>query len=201
MSIFISVSEFILNHGYTGIFIATLLEYACFPVSSEILFPFIGCCAAKGGLNIAFSVGVSTLGAICGCSFCYCIGRFGEKFLRATLFKKMPKLKLAVDIASVWFRQKGIAAVFFGRVFPLVRTYISFPAGMAKMSYIRFIFYTAAGAAIWNTLLISAGYFLGEHWKDAALIIKSSPFVFFMICGLIIIFVYILCKKLAKRRV
>lgn len=201
MSVFISVSEFVLNHGYMGIFIATLLEYACFPVSSEILFPFIGCCAAKGGLNIAFSVGISTLGAICGCSFCYCIGRFGEKFLRATLFKKMPGLKLAVDNASVWFRQKGSTSVFFGRIFPLVRTYISFPAGMAKMSYIKFIFYTAAGAVIWNTFLISAGYFLGEHCKDAFSTIKGSPLIFLILSVLIVIFVYMICKKLAKRRV
>lgn len=199
MNIFTSVSGFVLRHGYIGIFIATMLEYACFPVSSEILFPFIGCCAAKGGLSIIVSVAVSTLGAVCGCSFCYALGRFGEKFMRMTAYKKFPKLKIAVDNASTWFRKKGSGSVFFGRVFPLVRTYISFPAGMAKMNYIKFILFTASGAAIWNTLLISAGYVLGEHWQNVSRFINTMPFKVFIVFAAGIISIYVLRKKLNKR--
>ncbi len=187
MNILYSVSEFIINHGYLGIFVSTMLEYACFPISSEILFPFIGYCASKGGLSIVLSLIFSTIAAIIGCSFCYALGRFGETFLRKTLFRKFPKLKLAVDNSSIWFRKKGSISVLFGRCFPLIRTYISFPAGMAKMSYIKFVSYTAVGSALWNTALISIGFFLGENWERAGLIFKSLPFKIFIV--IIIIFI------------
>jgi len=195
MNILYSVSEFVTNHGYIGIFIATALEYACFPVSSEILFPFIGYCAARGGLNIVLSVFISTLAAIAGCSFCYLMGRFGQKLLAITLFKIFPKTKLAVDNASSWFIKKGSMSVLFGRLFPLVRTYISFPAGIAKMNYIKFISLTYAGAALWNTALISSGYLLGEHWEEAKIIIKSP---FFIICSGIVLIMFPI-KKLFKK--
>lgn len=196
MNVINSVSAFVLNHGYLGIFAATALEYACFPISSEILFPFIGCCAAKGGLSILFSVLVSTLGAAFGCSFCYMLGRFGESFLHMTLFKKFPKLKAAVCYASEKFQKKGSLSVFWGRCFPLIRTYISFPAGISKMNYLKFLFYTVCGAFLWNTFLISLGFFLGEHWQTAGQIMGKIPFK----AVLTFLVTFFILKKLLKKR-
>lgn len=197
MNVLSSVSDFILSHGYLGIFFATMLEYACFPISSEILFPFIGYCASRGGLSIFISLVVSSAGALFGCSFCYSVGRFGEKFLRTTLYKKFPAIKTAIDNASLWFRKKGSLSVFFGRVLPLVRTYISFPAGIAKMNYFKFAFLTVAGASIWNAMLISAGFFLGEHWDKAGAIIKGAPFKIIIAA---VIFLFVLNRVLKYRK-
>lgn len=196
MSVLSSVSAFVLNHGYLGIFAATALEYACFPISSEILFPFIGYCASKGGLSIFVSVFVSTSGAALGCSFCYALGRFGEKFLRLTLFKKFSKLKTAIECASEKFQDKGSLSVLWGRCFPLIRTYISFPAGISKMNYMKFIFYTVCGASVWNFFLISLGFFLGEHWQNAGQIMGKIPFK----AVLIFLFVFFILRKLMKKR-
>ena len=195
MNILYSVSEFIINHGYTGIFIATALEYACFPVSSEILFPFIGYCAAKGGLSIVLSVFISVIAATAGCSFCYALGRFGQKMLNITIFKLFPKTKHAVDNASEWFLKNGNMSVLFGRLFPLVRTYISFPAGMMKMNYLRFITLTSIGSSIWNTFLISSGYFLGEHWSKVN---TSTNYSIFVICICIALLIYFLKTFISK---
>ena len=188
MYIIHSLTEFVLNHGYIGIFIATALEYACFPVSSEILFPFIGYCIGKGELNIFLSLLISDIASVTGCSFCYCIGRFGQKFLNITIFRLFPQVKLATDNASEWFTRKGNLSVLFGRLFPLVRTYISFPAGVLKMNYLKFIFFTSIGASIWNTLLISTGYLLKEHWEEAKIMI-SNPVIILCLCLALLVFI------------
>ena len=197
MNVFEILVEIINVLGYFGIFAATCLEYACFPVSSELLLPFIGYSVARGELNLFLAVLASTLGGVIGCLFCYFAGRFGEKFLENTVCKKCPSLKIGMDKAKNYFLSYGKHSVFIGRVFPIVRTYISIPAGMAKMNLVQFIFYTASGALIWNTILISAGYFLGEHWNSAAAFMKENQ-AFMMI--LFIVFVSFLLYRLYLKR-
>ena len=151
------------SFGYIGIFIATSLEYGCFPVSSEVLLPFIGFFVYGGRMSLFGAVMASTAGGVAGSLFCYCLGRFGRKFIERTLCKKFGSLTKGLDAAGGIFEKYGSRSVLFARVFPIVRTYISFPAGLMGMNIYAFILYTALGALAWNTMLISAGYFLGGY--------------------------------------
>ncbi len=152
--------------GYGGVFIATGLEYACFPISSELLLPFIGFAAARNGNPLLPTVIVSTLGGCAGSLICYFIGRFGAKGLSKAFnsqgFKTRFKgLRAGLKAAKDKFVKHGAASVFFARMLPIARTYISIPAGMSKMKISRFLLYTAGGAFLWNLCLITIGFLLG----------------------------------------
>lgn len=165
------------NMGYVGIFMSTALEYACFPVSSEILLPFIGCSVYNGSMELIPSVFVSVLGAVLGCSFCFFAGRIGKSFIE-NICRKHPCVKSSVVSAEERFEKHGDFSVFVFRLFPIARTYISFPAGMSKMKYSKFIYFSFAGAFIWNSILISSGYILGEYWSSVSVFMKSHKTVF-----------------------
>lgn len=151
--------------GYWGIFASTGLEYACFPVSSEILLPFIGYTVSKGEMHLIGTIFISTIGGVLGCIFCYAVGLFGCNFIEKTLCRRCKGIALGIQRSKAYFQRYGRQSVFWGRVFPIVRTYISFPAGMAKMAFLPFVGYSAAGALLWNTVLITIGYLLGENWN------------------------------------
>jgi len=150
--------------GYIGVFIAVMLEYACFPMSSEILFPFIGASIYNTKMNLFFAVTVSAIGAVTGCSICFYVGRLQKKALNKVVSKK-ENVKNGIDKAEEKFRKYGDFSVFVLRFLPVVRTYISFPAGMSGMSFKRFALFSFCGAFVWNSLLMTAGFILGEYWK------------------------------------
>lgn len=188
--------EIINSFGYLGIFVATGLEYACFPVSSELLLPFIGYTVSKGELNIFYTILVSTAGGVIGCTFCYLIGRFFGDFINATICKRFKSAKIGIDNAKNHFNKYGCQSVMVGRVFPIVRTYISIPAGMAKMNFFEFIIFSGIGALVWNTLLISIGFFLGEHWSEAKEILNNNKYLlYFILASLIVTVIYFAKRK------
>ncbi len=150
--------------GYLGIFIVTALEYACFPLSSEILLPFIGFSVYEGNLNLFVTIFVCTLGSITGSLFCYFLGRFFGSLIYDFFDKKTKNAKEVIMKSEEYFLKKGKYSVFYGRLIPLFRTYISFPAGFFKMDIKYFSFLTVLGAFIWNFLLVFLGYFLGENY-------------------------------------
>ena len=170
------------NMGYIGILIVVGLEYACFPISSEVLLPFIGYGVYIEGMSILGAIIVATIGAVLGCSFCYGIGRFGRNILDKVLLNRLTSLKEGIKKADIFFHKAGRQSVFWGRFIPIVRTYISFPVGMIKMKYSSFLFYSFAGALLWNSVLISVGYFLGEYWIKVSFLIKENASVIVLIC-------------------
>ena len=170
------------NMGYIGILIVVGLEYACFPISSEVLLPFIGYGVYIEGMSILGAIIVATIGAVLGCSFCYGIGRFGRNILDKVLLNRLTSLKEGIKKADTFFHKAGRQSVFWGRFIPIVRTYISFPVGMIKMKYSSFLFYSFAGALLWNSVLISVGYFLGEYWIKVSFLIKENASVIVLIC-------------------
>lgn len=188
--------------GYLGIFASTALEYACFPISSELLLPFIGFTVSKGEMNLIYTIIISTLGGVAGCSFCYCIGRFGGKFIDRTLCRKFKGIRLGIQHAKGYFNRYGKQSVLIARVFPIARTYISIPAGMAKMDYSSFVLYSALGAFVWNTVLISLGYFLGDHWDETAFFMSQHKgILFFMIAAVSILVIYHTFFKKKRRKI
>lgn len=181
------------SFGYIGILIATSLEYGCFPVSSEVLLPFIGFFVFGGEMSLFGAILVSTAGGIAGSLVCYCFGRFGRRFIEKTLCSKYSSLKKGLEKAGRVFDKYGSKSVLIARVFPIARTYISIPAGLMGMNIYVFVIYTAVGSFVWNTMLISAGYFLGGYGS----LIKGN-ILFYVIMVLVSIVLIKLSKEMSK---
>lgn len=196
MAGFINYFSGIINSlGYIGIFLAAALEYACFPISSEILLPFIGYSVYLGKLSLFKAIISSTIGGGVGCSFCYFLGRFGRGIIEK-LFKKNGAVYLGIEKAERYFDKMGNESVFYGRLMPIVRTYISFPAGMAKMGFPRFFMFSVMGAMLWNTALVSVGFALGEHWESVSVFFSENKNLI-----LILVFIFVgifLCFRRKK---
>lgn len=180
--------------GYLGIFTATSLEYGCFPISSEVLLPFIGYIVYIGDFSLVATILISTLGGVLGSLFCYCLGRFGKKFIEKTICNRFKSMKIGLKKAEDVFKKYGKQSVFIARLFPIARTYISIPAGLSEMNVVAFIIYTGMGAFLWNTVLISTGYLLGEYWSTAIEFITDKNILFYII----ILLIAVLLIKISK---
>lgn len=152
--------------GGPGAGVAVALENLFPPIPSEVILPLAGFAAARGEMGLLEAIVCSTLGSIVGALALYGIGAwFGRDRLRR-IIERMPGVKVSgLDRAEHWFRRHGELAVLVGRMVPLVRSLVSIPAGLERMSLWRFTAYTALGSAAWNSLLIVAGYHLGTNWE------------------------------------
>ena len=186
------------NFGYMGVFIAVFLEYACLPLPSEALLPFVGLLAATGKISLIGAIFVSVLGGILGSLTCYAIGYFGGSLIIESLQRKFPSSRKSISKINHFIIKYQKSSVFLTRLVPLTRTYISLVVGTLKFNIITFILYSLGGIILWNTLLIVIGYFLGENTQPISRILKDYSFI---IIVLIIIFcIYILYKKFLKKR-
>jgi len=156
--------------GYFGIVLLMAIESACIPLPSEIIMPFAGYLVSTGQMNI-WIVGVAgAVGCVLGSMVAYWAGMYGgrpliEKYGRFVLLSRHD-----LDIADRWFARYGEVIVFTARLLPAIRTFIAFPAGVARMNIPRFIFYTFAGSLPWCLGLAYVGQLLGEKWnKDETL--------------------------------
>ncbi len=198
MSLIEAIKQLIMELGAGGIFVATALEYGCFPVSSEILLPFIGYVIATNGYSLLQAIWIATAGGMLGTTFCYLVGRIGGRMFDQ-LAERFEGVALGVGKAQGIFEKYGKESVFFARLFPIARTYISFPAGIAKMPALPFLIYTAFGVFLWNTALISAGYFLGSHWELCKAFLKAYQWQLSggIACGVLLFFIW---KQRSKRK-
>ena len=156
--------------GYGGIVLLMAIESACIPLPSEIIMPFSGYLVSRGEMNL-WLVGIAgAVGCVVGSIVAYYIGMYGgrpfiEKYGRYILLSRHD-----LDLADRWFAKYGEAIVFISRLLPAVRTFIAFPAGVARMNMTRFIIYTFAGSLPWCLGLAYVGQKLGEQWdKDETL--------------------------------
>jgi membrane protein DedA with SNARE-associated domain len=150
--------------GYFGVFFLMLLESCGIPMPSEVIMPFSGFLVASGQMIFWLLVLAGTLGDVAGASLAYFIGSKGGRPLIEKYGKYVLISKHDLDLADRWFKKYGQLTVFFGRLLPVVRTYISFPAGIAKMKYKKFVFYTFIGALPWIALLAWLGTKMGDNW-------------------------------------
>jgi membrane protein DedA with SNARE-associated domain len=151
--------------GYTGVFVLMFLESCGIPIPSEAIMPFSGFLVAEGQMNFWLLSFIGAFGNLMGSLLAYWIGLKGgrpfiEKYGKYCLISKHD-----LDIADRWFTKHGQLTVFGGRLLPAVRTYISFPAGIAKMDIKKFSFYTFAGAFPWSALFAWFGVKLGNNWE------------------------------------
>lgn len=150
--------------GYLGVYLVIGLEYACFPIPSEIVLPFVGMSIPQTTLNFLPAFLVSILAGLTGSLICYYIGYFGGNTLLDKLARKSEQLDKALTMFDKWFSRYGRWAVLFTRVIPLTRTYISLFAGVSRMSLAEFLLYSSTGIALWNLVLMSLGLYFGQNW-------------------------------------
>lgn len=149
--------------GAVGVGFAILLETVIPPIPSEAVLGLAGVLINDGRLAVVPVVLFATLGSILGAVFFYHVGRaLGPRRSHAFL-DRLPLVETAdVDRTFAWFERHGRSAVFFGRMVPIVRSFISVPAGVVRMPFGQFVLYSTAGSLIWNSLLIGLGVALGD---------------------------------------
>lgn len=159
------ITDFISSIGYLGIFILMTLESACMPVPSEIVMPFSGFAAQRGNLDFIMVGLVGSLGCLAGSILSFVIGQrivrpMLDNYGEVVLIKKHD-----LEMAESWFGKYGVKVVFVARLLPIVRTFISLPAGIIGMDFKKFSFYSFVGSVPWCFALAYAGVILGDNWS------------------------------------
>uniref|UniRef100_UPI0012651486 DedA family protein n=1 Tax=Georgenia satyanarayanai TaxID=860221 RepID=UPI0012651486 len=151
--------------GGPGAALAIALENLFPPIPSEVILPLAGFTASQGELSLVGVILWTILGSVVGALVLYGLGAaLGIRRLKA-IAQRLPLVDAGdIDDTERWFDRHGAKAVFFGRMLPIFRSLISIPAGIERMSLPVFVGLTTAGSAIWNTVLVCAGYLLGESW-------------------------------------
>lgn len=165
-----TIIRFIDTLGYFGVFLLMTLESALIPIPSEITMPFSGSLVVLGTFNFWIVVLVGTIGNLVGSLLAYWLGWWGGETVVRTVIVKYGKYFLIseheYDQSERWFRKHGEIIVFVSRILPILRTFISLPAGVAKMKLVKFIIYTTIGSLIWAYFLTSIGVVLGNNWES-----------------------------------
>lgn len=157
-------TSLIYQYGMIAMFFLILIEYACFPVSSEIVLPFSGAVAASSNISYISLLGASIIAGMLGTSICFFIGKKGGHLIIHKIEHKFPKSKKAFDSCFEKFNSHGTTFVCISRVIPLCRTYVAFVAGALDLTYSSFVIASLIGISVWNTVLIGLGYLLGGNW-------------------------------------
>lgn len=159
------VTDAILALGLIGVFLGMLLESCYIPVPSEIILPYAGYLAYTGRASLVSAMLAGLAGGFIGAMIGYLLARFGGRPLVERYGRFIGVRRHEIDRADTWFRRHGDGAVFFGRLLPGIRTYISLPAGVAEMPVWRFIGFTLLGALPWTILFTYLGYRLGPRFS------------------------------------
>lgn len=160
------IISFISRVGYLGIFSLMVLESAMIPIPSEIIMPFSGFLVSAGKFGPILVVLAGSLGNLVGSILTYYFGlKVGRAFIikygKYVFFKKEH-----LEFTERLFKNYGDKISFVGRLLPVIRTYVSLPAGIGRTNFIKFVFYTLIGSLIWNSVLTFAGMQLGNNWKN-----------------------------------
>lgn len=151
------------NYGMAAIFLLILMEYACFPVSSEIILPLSGALAAGQGMSFPMLVLISTGAGAGGSMITYTLGRLGGSPLLERTMHRFPSMEKPILSSYRAFGNHGRGAVFVSRLIPLCRTYIGFVAGAMKQRPGSYLLFSAFGILIWNTVLTGIGYYFYQY--------------------------------------
>ena len=183
--------------GLPGIFVLMLLESACIPIPSEATMLFAGFNVSNGEYSLAAATAAGVLGNLVGSWIAYGVGYFGRVDI---LEKHGPKLhikKSHLEWADRWFERHGDATVFFTRMLPIIRTFISLPAGVARMPFWRFTVFTLAGCIPWVLLLTFIGKEAGDNWESWK---DSLHYVDYAVLAMIVVGVAWLIIRGRRRR-
>lgn len=183
-------TDIIYEYGMVAMFFLILIEYACFPVSSEIILPFSGAVASLQQISFFVILPLSVIAGLIGTSICYFLGRYGGMHLLNKIQVRFPKTEHGINTSFEKFNKYGSMAVCVGRVIPLCRTYIGFVAGALKQKYSTYLISSTIGITIWNILLIGTGYVLRNNWNIVGAYYKEykviiTPVILFLLLVLL----------------
>lgn len=159
--------------GYAGIVVAMAIESACIPLPSEIILPMAGWMVSRQIFTLWGATLAGTLGCVVGSAIAYWVGVFGGRPLLDRYGRYVLISRHDLEVADRWFARYGQGAIFFSRMLPVIRTFISLPAGIARMPFGRFIVYTALGSLPWSLALVYAGKSLGDNWESVRTILQK----------------------------
>jgi membrane protein DedA with SNARE-associated domain len=185
-------TEFIGSAGAAAVFVLMTLESACIPIPSEAIMLFAGFSVAKGELTLVEIVAAGVAGNLVGSWIAYAVGYYGRLDLleKNRLIHLNPKhLKWADD----WFARYGNVTVFFSRMLPIIRTFISLPAGIAKMPFWRFTAYTLLGSIPWVLALAIVGEKVGDNWEDWRH--RLGYFDYLVLAAIVVGIVYLIVRR------
>ena len=160
------MEEWVTSYGYVAVFLLMLAESACIPFPSEVTMLVGGWYAEKGVLNFWWVGAAGVFGNLVGSWVAYAVGYKTGRDLLDRYGKYVLIRSHDVDKAEVWWEKHGEAATFFSRLLPVIRTFISLPAGMARMPFWKFTIYTFLGVIPWTFALTYLGYVVGDRWEQ-----------------------------------
>ncbi|HEY0876615.1 MAG TPA: DedA family protein [Vicinamibacterales bacterium] len=191
------INETIRALGYSGVAVLTFLENLFPPIPSEIIIPLAGFVAARGDMRVWGVIVAGSFGSLVGALVWYEVGRrLGETRLRAWVDRHGKWLTLTardVDRAQDWFRRHGRTSVLVGRMVPGVRTFVSLPAGFARMSMGAFLVYSAVGTIAWTAALAYAGVALRANYARVGDYVGVATNIVFAVLGIMLVRRYIKC--------
>lgn len=194
MSIFDLIADTVIfvieKFGYWAIFAGMFLESACIPIPSEVVMPFSGFASSKGVLSFWLVVAVGTIGQVLGSIATFQVGKNGGRPLVEKYGKYALISRRDIRKADEWFEKHGELTVLFTRMMPVIRTFISLPAGISQMSFGKFIVYSTVGIIPWTVLLAYVGVKMGENWDRIRDIFHGLDLIIAAI-GAVAVFIYI----------
>ena len=197
------LTYFIGTYGLLAVFLLMTFESVLIPIPSEITMTFAGFMAALGVFNFWWVVILGAVGNLTGSLIAFWLGKkMGEKWLRKTI-KKYGKWIFIheddFDTATKWFKKYGQGISFGSRLLPVVRTYISLPAGISGMNVYMFSIYTLLGSLIWSFVLAYLGLKLGNNWQAIDPFFRKFQYIIITLCLVSVgVFVYLKTNKKAK---
>jgi membrane protein DedA with SNARE-associated domain len=169
--------------GYAGIILAMAIESACIPLPSEVIMPFSGYLVSQGRFTLWGVSLAGALGCTLGSAAAYGVGAYGGRSLILQYGRYVLITPHEIARADRWFAQYGMTATFISRLLPVIRTFISLPAGIARVPFGRFLIYAFLGSLPWSWALAYMGMLLGEHWDRVGSLLHSLDVV--IVVGLV----------------
>lgn len=164
-TIAVFITGIISTLGYPGIVLLMAIESACIPLPSEVIMPFSGYLVSVGRFSLFGTALAGATGCVVGSIAAYLVGRFGGRSVIIRYGRYFLIAPSDVAMADRWFEKYGQATVFFSRLLPVIRTFISLPAGVARMKFVPFVIWTFLGSLPWCYLLSYVGFKLKENWQ------------------------------------
>lgn len=187
------ITNFISSVGYVGVFILMALESAALPVPSEVIMSFAGYLAYQGVFSLTMVSFVGALGCMFGSIVSYYVGLKGGRPFIDRYGKYFFLNREHLDLTEKWFIKYGDKAVFFSRLLPVFRTFISLPAGIAKYSFKKLVLFSFVGSLPWCFALAYIGFRLGRHWKN--IIAFFNGLDIFIVIVIVLTFAYFWKKR------
>ncbi len=191
--------NFIDQWGYFAVALLMGLENACVPIPSELILGFAGYLIFAVRMSFAGAMWAGMIGGVLGSIFAYEVGRRGGRPFVDRYGKYFFVKPSHVDLAQRWFDKYGLKAVFFSRMLPVVRTFISLPAGFARMDRVKFLVLTILGSLPWTALILWLGRLLGEGWAIMMKVGHEISIIFVVLCIVAGAVFYLRYRKKHKR--